>query len=194
MVRMVCGVGINDADYAVATKINGRQELCPFYKKWHSMLVRCYSPKYQATRPTYLGCTVCDEWLTFSNFKRWMKAQDWKGKHLDKDILIEGNKEYSAQACAFVDTATNAAITDSTSIRGDLPLGVAASRGRYMASCSSNGRLKNLGRFETPDEAHKAYKDFKSKALISLATKQKDLRVCEALLRIAAGMVAPSSI
>ena len=93
--KLVCGVGINDADYAVVEwetigYVNGKQNQkrvweCPYYKVWGSMLKRCYSDKYQERYQTYKGCTVSEEWLTFSNFKNWMEKQDWEGKHLDKE-------------------------------------------------------------------------------------------------------------
>lgn len=69
MPRLVFGVGINDADYAVQPKINGVQVCCLFYRKWKNMLERCYYPKELVKHPTYQGCVVCDEWIYFSNFK-----------------------------------------------------------------------------------------------------------------------------
>ena len=109
--RLVYGVGINDADYVVQKwetigYVNGKQKqkliwICPYYSAWKSMLKRCYSSKYQDKRPTYKGCSVSDEWLTFSVFKVWMEKQDWEGKQLDKDLLFEGNKIYSADTCVL---------------------------------------------------------------------------------------------
>lgn len=90
--KLVCGVGVNDASYAVNPLINGKQVMCWIYKKWKSMIHRCYDSKIQARQPAYIGCSVCEEWLTFSNFKLWMEAQDWQGKELDKDILTAGSK------------------------------------------------------------------------------------------------------
>ena len=109
---LVCGVGINDADYVVKKfetigYVDGKRKrklvwTCPYHRAWESMLKRCYSAKYQERQPTYKGCTVSDDWLTFSNFRAWMIAQDWEGKHLDKDLLFEGNKIYSTETCVFV--------------------------------------------------------------------------------------------
>lgn len=65
--KLVYGVGINDVTEIVRN--------CPYYKKWVGMLGRCYNPKKQAERSTYHGVTVCDEWLTFSNFKTWMQKK-----------------------------------------------------------------------------------------------------------------------
>ena len=89
--RLVFGVGINDSDYEVYKyeTINGKRKAtwkCPYYERWVSMLRRCYSPRSLEKYPTYKGCTVCEEWLTFSTFKKWMENQEWEDRHLDKDF------------------------------------------------------------------------------------------------------------
>lgn len=50
--ELVHGVGINNLLYTRGT---------PSYKAWTSMLERCYSPKYQKKRSTYIGCSVCHD-------------------------------------------------------------------------------------------------------------------------------------
>jgi len=92
---LVFGVATSDSSYVTQKTIDGVMVVCPFYRKWISMLTRCYSKNYQLRHPTYKGCSVSDEWLLFSAFKSWMKKQDWDGKQLDKDLLISGNKIYS---------------------------------------------------------------------------------------------------
>ena len=109
--KLVCGVGINDADYAVQKLetvgyADGKRKqrlvwVCPYYQTWIDMLKRCYSDKLQERQPTYKGCSVSEEWLTFSAFKVWMEKQDFERKQLDKDLLFEGNKVYSAETCVF---------------------------------------------------------------------------------------------
>ena len=105
--KLVYGVGINDADYQVNPTIDGSRVMCPAYSAWHSMIERCYSEKYHDKKPTYKECYVCDEWLYFLKFKSWMEKQDYKGKELDKDILIQGNKVYSPETRIFVDKTIN---------------------------------------------------------------------------------------
>lgn len=105
--KPVYGHGVNDADYVTCSTVNGKRVMCPIYRSWTNMLERCYGEKYQERRPTYIGCTVCNEWLTFSVFKSWMVTQDWTGKELDKDIRIKGNKTYSPETCCFVTTKEN---------------------------------------------------------------------------------------
>lgn len=183
--KLVYGVGVNDADYVVHPKIKGKQVRCPFYEKWKGMLTRCYSAKCQAANPTYIGCTVCEEWLKFSSFKSWMEAQDWQGKELDKDIITPGNKVYSPDTCAFVDEATNSFTTDCCASRGNFPIGVTFHRGRgkFQAYCNNQITKKSeyLGIFSCPEQAHSAWKRRKHEIACQLADLQTDKRVADAL-------------
>jgi len=169
--KLILGVGINDSDYITSKEINGKTVLCPIYRTWKNMLDRCYSKKHQRTHPTYIGCSVADEWLTFSNFKDWMIKQDWQEKQLDKDILIYGNKVYGPSSCIFVSGQINRLLIDCGASRGEWPQGVCLHKGsgKYQASCRINGKRKYLGSFNTPIEAEAAYLKFKSELIISTA-------------------------
>jgi len=183
--NLVYGVGVNDADYFTQQKINGKKYACPFYKKWLGMLERCYCPKYQAKYQTYIGCSVTDEWLTFSNFKGWMETQDWKGKQLDKDLLVKGNKIYSPETCVFVDRVTNSFTTDCLASRGEWPLGVSfnKSNSKLMAYCRNPfaKKLDHLGYFACQKQAHEAWRKRKHELSCKLANLQTDERVASAL-------------
>lgn len=173
---LVCGVGINDAWYITRSDINGRTVKCPFYKKWSSMLNRCYSEKCQNKQSTYKGCTVCDEWLTFSNFKSWMIKQEWKGNALDKDILIQGNKIYSPETCLFVSQSINNLMSYDKETNGAYPKGVTHHKGagKFAARFGLNGEKKYLGLFETKDIAYQAYKEHKLNHIKAIAENQKE--------------------
>ena len=157
--RPVFGIGINDADYHVYPAINGNQIGCPYYIKWVSILTRCYNKKYQEKQPTYIGCTVISEWLTFSNFRKWMTSQDWEGKQLDKDFIVKGNKIYGPKLCLFIPSSLNLLLVNSAKRRGPYPLGVSflKKENKFQASISINSKLKSLGWFTTAEEAHDAY-------------------------------------
>lgn len=75
------------------------------------MLERCYSARYQERKPTYKGCSVCDEWLNYQNFAKWYDDNYYEIKGeimcLDKDILVKGNKIYSPENCVFVPNYIN---------------------------------------------------------------------------------------
>jgi hypothetical protein len=174
--KLIYGVGINDADYTVNPMINGKRRICPFYKVWVNMLVRCYSESFHKKTPTYIGCHVISEWLIFSNFKLWMKSYEWQGKELDKDILIQGNKVYSPSTCIFVTHQINSLLNNSTKSRGLLPLGVIwgniASCNPYRAQVNACGKKVHLGCYSTPEEAHEAYKKFKYNHIAKIASQQ----------------------
>lgn len=177
------GVGLNDSQYLTEFKSNGKRVSCPFYAKWQNMLKRCYSKSYQKRQPTYKGCSVCEEWLTFSNFKAWMIKQDWKGKVLDKDLLVKGNKVYSPDYCVFVSNKINNLILDSNSRRGNYAKGVCFRFGKFQSWCGLDGKSKHLGSFNTEKEASEAYRSFKAKLIYSIAIDQKE-PLKSALIRI----------
>jgi hypothetical protein len=183
--NLVFGVGFNDGSRKTEFLINGVRSRCPYYVAWKRMLERCYSKSSLSKNPCYLGCSVSEDWLNFSNFMSWMKAQDWKGKHLDKDILIPGNKIYSADTCVFVDQATNKFTTDRAAGRGEWPIGVCFHKKRnlFQANCRNGftDRLEYLGLFSTPEGAHLAWRKRKHELACQLADLQTDDRVAAAL-------------
>ena len=138
--KLVYGVGINDADYFVTKNENGKIVwMCPYYQTWTSMLKRAYSDKCKQRQPTYQGVTVCEEWHSFMRFRAWMETQDWEGKQLDKDILVQGNKVYSPNTCVFVDGVVNSFLLDCAASRGEWPLGVHwfEQKQKFQSHCSN---------------------------------------------------------
>ena len=148
------------------------------------MLERCYSDKFIKSRPTYIGCTVCDEWHSFMAFRAWMKTQDWKHKALDKDLLIQGNKVYSPDTCCFVTVALNNLLFDHSSARGRFPQGVTWHKRakKYVSSISLYGKIKHIGCYGSVNAAEMAYKEAKASYLKEVAMKQIDIRLRDALL------------
>ena len=174
--KLVCGVGIydlrDDPSYVCTKKVNGKIVwYCPFYRKWHDVLKRCYSESFLQTRPTYRGCSMCEEWKTFSNFMAWMKTQPWEGRHLDKDILVPGNKVYSPENCVFVSRDVNNLLCNCPARRGKYPVGVKIRNlnKKFSAQISKYGKEYFIGYYDTPDEAHEAYKKERSKYILEIA-------------------------
>lgn len=183
--KLVHGVGINDAPYKVNYHSGKKLTRCPFYTAWTNMLKRCYSLCASKNDPTYADCYVCDEWLLFTNFKDWMKKQNWNGKELDKDVIIPGNKIYHPSGCAFVDGELNSLLCDSAAIRGDLPIGVSLSKRtkkEYRATIKLSGKKTHIGRYNSASEANKAYVKEKVKYILSFAEKQTDNRLRNGLI------------
>lgn len=191
--RLIHGFGINDADYFTQVKeykiIDGKNKQlvvwsCPFHQRWKSIIERAYSEKWHKLYPTYIGCSVSEEWKYFSNFKAWMETQDWQGKHLDKDLLVVGNKIYGPDTCYFVDPEVNLFIVEKNKTKGLYATGVDFHKGRFRArGFNSQKRNVHLGYFDTEQEAHDAWKVNKSKEAFILAHKQTDSKVKEALLK-----------
>ena len=161
---MILGIGINDSGYVVNKGGRSKSDLCPIYSMWHNMLKRCYDEKTQNKRPTYKGCSVCDEWLTFSKFRSWVICQDWKGKQLDKDILKEGNKIYSPKKCILVSNRINnlaRAIGDVCGASLHKPTN------KYRSYFSINRKQNHLGLFNNIKDALIKSADFKVKHILA---------------------------
>ena len=170
------GVGVND--WGSSIKVNGRnlQE----YDLWHCMLRRCFDEKRKQEYPTYQNVTCSKEWLSMTTFIEdvsKMKGYGLEGWQLDKDILQKGNKLYSKETCCFVPAEVNLLLTKSDKSRGEYPIGVYFNKhaGKFMAELRINGKSKNLGYFNTAEEAFQAYKLAKEAQIKVVAQKWKHL-------------------
>lgn len=173
--KLVYGVGVNDADYPVQPCVNGKQVMCQSYRAWANMLKRCYSERhrYQA----YIGVTVCDEWLSFMSFRKWWLEHHVDGFQLDKD-MIGGGMMYSPDACIYVPQWINSFTLDSGSARGDLPIGVSYHKlyFKYQSHCSNPfGKLEHLGYFVDKGEACEAWMTRKLQIAAELKSKMDDV-------------------
>lgn len=94
----IYGVGINN--------LKGESRTVP-YKAWIRMLYRCYKLN--------LGAKVCNQWLTYSNFKTWyelttnrIRAIGYRGTlELDKDLNCQNGLMYSPQDCSLLPMEIN---------------------------------------------------------------------------------------
>ena len=162
--KVLFGVAYVDVDY-VACHTRA-------YKHWQDMLKRCYSEEYHKKKPTYKGCSVCEEWLLFSNFKRWFDENYIDGYVLDKDILFKGNKVYSPDTCCFVPQGLNSLLTNRKNHRGKYPVGVFKNNyGVFLATLSVNGKQRTVARCKSQEEAFYAYKHAKEKHIQEVAVE-----------------------
>ncbi len=182
--RLVAGVGVNNSTYKTYVIHNGKKVICPYYSTWSSMITRSYRKHYHNKYPSYINVTVCEEWQNFMTFREWMSKQKWEGKHLDKDIICPGNKEYSQKHCMFVNENINTILTNRESKRGKYPQGVYLKKptGKYGAQISIGGRKKHLGYFVGIKEAEKKYLIAKSEYLREVSFKQTDEKLTKGLL------------
>ena len=171
------------------------------YSLWSGVLERCYSKINSKYLKTYKDCEASECFKYYSKFKKWCNTQvgfnskDDKGNsfHLDKDILIKGNKLYSEDTCCFVPQEINGLFTNSKAKRGDNPIGVHQKNRneKFGATCLIYGHRKFLGYYNTPEEAFVVYKREKEKHIKEVANKWKDkvdVRVYDALIQYEVGI------
>lgn len=153
-------------------RINGKNTKA--YAAWNHMLERCYCPKFLSKKPSYIGCSVCEEWLFFPTFQKWFDENYVEGWVLDKEILVTGNKIYGSNYCLFAPTLITRMFNDCD--RGDYPTGVSFREhtGKFQAQLSIDGKLKHLGYFTTVDDAHRAYLIAKKANVFRMANEWKD--------------------
>lgn len=168
MSRIILGIGIKD-------------DICPNsssireYILWKNMLSRCYGKSKYAT---YKDCTVSNNFLLYSNFYKWCNLQigfDKVDFELDKDLLVTGNKIYDENLCVFLPTSINTVLNKCTSARGNLPIGVTLSHGKFQAQIRIKGDRVHLGVYNTIEEAFQKYKSVKEKYIKELAEEYKHL-------------------
>lgn len=171
---LVCGVGFCD----VKCYDNGK--LSTWYKTWASILSRGHSDREKARHNgVYKDCSVDPRWHKASRFKKWFDKHYVEGYHLDKDILVPGNKVYGPDTCCFVPRQINLLFiaqkktSNASKLSVDWPRGLTwAKHAKKILVCMSMyGKLKNLGRFALEDytSALACYNAAKRDHIISVA-------------------------
>lgn len=170
------------------TKINGK---CPISNLvWMAMIQRCYSEKWKDRHKAYYGiCTVCDEWLNYQSFAMWYDENRYEipGRlHLDKDILVPGNKIYAPEKCLLVPQRINMMFMSKEREHDpDLPIGIHRVVTRRGTKFRSDYGGKTLGTFDSLNEAHDCYVRAKYQHIHDVADEYKNIipnNVYEALI------------
>lgn len=129
---------------------------------WNEMLKRCYYEPHLKREESYRDCSVCDEWLVFSNFQKWYDQNHIDGYEIDKDILVKGNKVYSPDTCCFIPKEINQIFTNRHNHRGDAPIGSTLRKdGFYQVRLSKFGKSHHIGWCKTSEDAFAIYKQAK---------------------------------
>lgn len=166
--RIICGVGyLGDGFHQTGTRL---KKTCS-YDMWTTMIHRCYGGT--GSYPAYNGrTTVCVEWHNFQSFADWHDKNIYTvdGRlHLDKDILVPGNTEYSPSKCLLVPQRINMMFANKANSTG-LPSGIRRTNNdKYTTIC--NG--KHLGTFSTIEEAYSVYASVKERHIKDVADEFK---------------------
>ena len=147
----VFGVGVVGTkypayEYGVVTKE---------YVLWNNMLMRCYSDTDKKKQPTYIGCEVSENFKSYEYFYEWCHNQVGFGNegngnpfHLDKDLLVKGNKVYSESTCVFIPQEINLLLVKRDNNRGEHLIGVCWHKkdNAFVAKVAKNkGKREYLG-------------------------------------------------
>lgn len=176
----VCGVGFNNSGKYPATEFTERgTRLTKAYSTWNGMLKRCYDEAHRHKSPTYSGCTVHASWHYYQEYARFFYEDPYRqdGWHIEKDILVKGNKEYGPETCVFAPIEINSFVNKLQNTRGDLPLGVSYKKAnkRYSSCCRDGaGKLIHLGYFSNPEDAFLAFKEKKEDLARIIADRWKN--------------------
>jgi len=95
--KLVCGIGINDAWYITERKVDGINTKCPYSVKWKSLMNSVANSMRKTDRPAEDFITL--DWLTFSNFRRWMETQEFANHRLS----VSTGCTYSPENCGFIE-------------------------------------------------------------------------------------------
>lgn len=174
----VCGIGyVGYGKYK--SRIN--KKITEEYNIWESMITRVYYKKFLDRTETYHNCSICKEWLNFQNFAQWYNENKWTDilpLVPDKDILVKGNKEYNPTTVLLLDQRLNNLFLSHKINRGNLPIGVKwdKERNKYIASCGTKEYHKKfIGRFDNPNDAFYAYRNFKYKRVKEIIDYYKEV-------------------
>ena len=133
---------------------------------------------------SYADVTISEEFKDPQKFCDWAVQQPgWGlGYSLDKDVLIRGNREYSADACVFLPQAVNTAIINTNILKKTC---ISFSKGKYRLKCSFGNQRILVTNIESEEAAFELYIKYKEGYVKRLAEEFKstiDPRAYEALM------------
>lgn len=172
--KSVCGLGFVGV---LPSGIKKDREYRKAYIIWYNMMRRCYEPEKSSRSDSYGGCVVHPDWHNFQNYYLWLKQNNFYGLgyHVDKDILVRGNKVYSPKTCRLVPQEINKLFCDSGASRGEYPIGVSYLKRlrKYRARLVVDNKEVHLGCFDTVEDAYIVYSKAKELHIKNVAERWK---------------------
>lgn len=171
----VFGVGYDSGgDYS--RYIDGKES--KEFSTWKNMMARCHGQAAQRNRPSCLDSKHIDEWADFQVFALWCNTQpqfEYDGWHLDKDLLVQGNKEYGPETCRFVPHQLNSLLLEGNK-KADLPKGLSfhPQTKKYRVRVNNQSKKVYDKLFKTIEDAKEAYTAVKEMLVKEQAEIWKD--------------------
>lgn len=129
------------------------------YNIWHNMRSRCEDSKndkyeYYGGR----GIKICKAWRDSATFIEWAVASGYE-EHLTID-REDNNGDYEPSNCRWAPKSIQSINKKSRTNQHGFP-GIAKVKGRFYPRITYYGKAKNLGGYDTPEEAYAVYKKAK---------------------------------
>ena len=124
------------------------------HKIWRRMMERCYNPNKQGYH-NYggRGIKVCDRWHYFSNFYEDM-GDPPEGLTLDRE---NNDDDYKPENCRWATWKQQRLNTRKMyNAKGYVKIG-----NKYVAITTVDGKRVRIGSYDTPEEAHQAYIEYR---------------------------------
>lgn len=137
---------------------SGGKKHHPYYKKWQSMIERCYNP-HNKRYAVYggRGIRVCARWFyDFWDFVEDIGDPPGPGHSMDRRDPNGNYEPSNVRWASFSEQSRN-----RTRVERDLPFGVTKRKrnGKYSARLTPEpGKRVVLGEFSTPEEAEQAHR------------------------------------
>jgi hypothetical protein len=128
---------------------------------------------------------ISEDFLTFSNFKKFMDKNDWQNKTLTRELHSIDNTYYSTDTCHFVCDDVLALVKRKSFASDYVGLFYDARQDKFRATIFFRGKRIYCGTYKKADDARKAYFLKKSELLTLVAEKEKNQRNKKALFNMA---------
>lgn len=148
------------------------------YSVWKAIIARCFNDNIKEKKKCYKKARLCEEWHIFTNFLSWYLNNRVEGWHIDKDIIIKGNKVYSPDTCCFVPNEINSFFAHNS--RNIVPKGFSTNKKHNKFISSISNKV-----FDNESDAYKCFcldKEIKAKRLAEKYKDNLDIRVYNRLI------------
>lgn len=130
----------------------------PTYSNWDCMIQRCTNSNHK--NYSYYGgsgVTICDRWMTFTNFLEDMGERPAPDMTVDR---INGSKIYNKENCRWASKKVQSTNQKKRRNMTSKYKGVSFDKltGKWRASIRIDGFNKRIGRYKTEEEAFDVYK------------------------------------